>query len=84
MSAMDDNKQTEVPDYFWPSPDNTGWWVDAWNGAYPSLAEALRESKVGDWANNDPGPRVLAYGENTITQDEVDARYERMGYERNG
>jgi hypothetical protein len=60
------------PAYIWPSPDGKGW-VDAWNGWYATLAEALEDAPAGDgrlwW---------LQRGEGIISGDEVDARRARL------
>jgi len=64
----------ELPEYIWPDPKNPGWFIDAWNGIYDSLEEALQEAVDGDWTNNDPGPWILQKGESIITTDEAAQR----------
>lgn len=56
-------------DYVWPDPDNSGWWIDAWNGIYPTEAQARK-----DGAGGIRRPWVLNYGERSITADEQEAR----------
>jgi len=51
----EDEKGDEiVPDYFWRDPNGPGW-IDAWNGWYPTLAQAMQDvppeqaAKAGPW-----------------------------------
>jgi hypothetical protein len=57
----------EVPDYIWH--DRGVGWIDAWNGWYPTLIEALDESAAGVGQ-----PWILSSGEGIISQDEADRR----------
>ena len=61
----------------WPDPDAPAWYVDAWNGIYDSRAFALAESK--DWGTATEDERVLAFGETTVDEMEVERRREISG-----
>lgn len=56
--------------YVWRDPNSEGW-VDAWNGWYATLDEALEDA-----ANGVGRPWVLQYGEGLITADEMEQRME--------
>lgn len=58
----------EIPDYAWPDPHGNGW-IDAWNGWYSTLDEAIT-----DGANGVGRPWVLARGEGIITEEEMERR----------
>jgi hypothetical protein len=55
-------------DYVWPAPSGEGW-IDAWNGWYPTLAQAREEAAPGVGT-----PWILAYGEDLISQEQADLR----------
>lgn len=55
-------------DYIWPDPDGEGW-VDAWNGWYPTEAQAREDGAAGVGT-----PWVLDYGEGLISSEESDLR----------
>ncbi len=60
-------RDAQRPDvnYVWRSPDGNGW-VDAWNGWYPELREAVDQAKAGVGR-----PWVLQYGEGVVDEDEM-------------
>lgn len=60
---------TTIPEYVWPDPFNEGGWVDAWNGAYETLDEALEDAAAGVGR-----PWVLRSGEGLIDQAEMERR----------
>jgi hypothetical protein len=62
------------PDYWWSQTDVA--WVDSWNGVYGSEVEA--QAAVADGVR-DGGPRVLKYGEASLTEAEADERREDNG-----
>ena len=40
-------QEHHIPAYVWHDPHSDGW-VDAWNGWYPTLDEALRDAALGE------------------------------------
>ena len=60
----------EVPEYIWRDPHSDGW-IDAWNGFYLTLEEALRDAPAGVGR-----PWVLQSGEGLIGDDEAQSRQE--------
>lgn len=54
-----------TPDFIWPDPDSNGW-VDAWNGWYLTLEEALRDAPAGVGR-----PWVLSRGQGLINDDDI-------------
>lgn len=57
-----------IPDYIWHDPHSDGW-VDAWNGWYSTLDEALRDATPGVGQ-----PWVLEPGEGLITEEDAEQR----------
>ena len=57
----------------WPDPHHPDWYIDAWNGTYPSKRAAL--DQVRHWTATE-AQRVLAHGESPIDEDEVNRRLE--------
>lgn len=55
----------------WPDPATAGWYVDAWNGLYPTRDAAIAESK--DWTA-DESTRVLSFGEPAVSSGEFERR----------
>lgn len=58
--------------YVWREPDGEGW-VDAWNGWYETLDQAME-----DGANGVGRPWVLQLGEGLITEHEMEQRMEGL------
>jgi hypothetical protein len=61
---------TIIPPYIWRDPHGPGW-VDAWNGWYATLDEALEDASHGV-----THPTYLAYGEGLVDEMEKERRYE--------
>ena len=64
--------EQELPEYIWQHPTGPCW-VDAWNGCYETLNEALENTGDGQGQ-----PWILHRGEGCISQDEVDRRLEEQ------
>lgn len=60
--------EVTLPDYIWPDPCSDGF-IDAWNGWYPTEAEARQDALPGVGQ-----PWVLRSGETVISDDEADER----------
>ena len=58
----------EVPNYIWRNPYGGGW-IDAWNGSYETLEQALEEASAGVGR-----PWILHHGECLISEEEMEQR----------
>jgi hypothetical protein len=55
----------------WPDPEQPDWYVDAWNGIYPSREFALRETQYWTAKEED---RILSFGEGIVDECEAERR----------
>lgn len=60
----DNPNSIKPPDYIWREPNGDGW-IDAWNGWYETLDEALADTNGG----SNSGPRILTPGQGLIDRD---------------